>query len=376
MDTQIRHAMLPTPDHDEEARQMFVKSFRGHLAANVAPGSRRIYDRVVLPRFRQANGRAPTDKKEVRKEMVRQPYYQFWSAMQRASQELMWDSIIDTVERTLPDLKATAERLDNGNPKGSLRLDPGLEIPSYHTGVDIHLQPGAYHSEFAKGDVAAGAIYDRGVYLYLIGATGPDNDLLGRILVHFYKENFADRPVGRLLDMGCAIGNSTLPWCVALPDAEIRGIDVGAPVLRYAHARAEAKGCSVHFSQQNAERTDFDDESFDLVVSHIMLHETSHKALPRIFAECKRLLKPGGVMLHLEIPRSTEPFAAFMMDWESYNNNEPFSRQFRETDVVKLVRDAGLANPRFDLAPVNFDTSQRNYGGVFEGFPVIVGEKV
>ena len=120
--------------------------------------------------------------------------------------------------------------------------------------------------------------------------------------------------MNRILDMGCAIGNSTLPWSKAFPEAEIHGIDVGAPVLRYAHARAEAKDAGIHFSQQNAERTDFPDESFDLIVSHIMLHETSHSAMPRIFAECKRLLKPGGVMLHLEIPSGADPYASFMMD--------------------------------------------------------------
>jgi SAM-dependent methyltransferase len=379
MDLQNRHAMLPEPSHDEAARQMFVRAFRGHLAAEVAPGSRRVYETVVMPAFEREHGRVPADKYEVRKEMLRQPYYQFWSAMQRASQELMWDSVIDTVERALPDLKRTAENLDRadpeGSPKGSLRLDPMLPIPAYHTGVDIHLQPGAYHTERGAGDVAAGAIYDRGVYLYLGGATGPDNDLLGRILVAYFKANFPDRPVSRLLDMGCAIGNSTLPWADAFAQAEIHGIDVGAPVLRYAHARAEAKGAAVHFSQQNAEQTDFADGSFDLIVSHIMLHETSTAALPRIFAECRRVLKPGGLMLHLEIPRGGDPYSAFMMDWEAYNNNEPFSRQFRETDVVALVSEAGLSHARIDLAPVAFGSAQRNYGSAYEGFPVIVGER-
>jgi SAM-dependent methyltransferase len=376
MDTQMRHAMLPEPNHDEEARQMFVKSFRGHLAANVAPGARRVYDKVVAPSFQSTHGRPPADKYEVRREMERQPYYQFWSAMQRASQELMWDSVIDTVERTLPDLKAKAATLDKGNPRGSLRLDPDLEIPKYHTAVDIHLQPGAYHSEFTDDDLAAGATYDRGVYIYLGGATGPENDLLGRILVNFFQENFGDRTPRRILDMGCAIGNSTIPWAKAFPEAEIHGVDVGAPVLRYAHARAEAKEAGIHFSQQNAEHTDFPDASFDLIVSHIMLHETSHSAMPRIFAECKRLLRPGGLMLHLEIPRGVDPYTSFMMDWEAYNNNEPFSRQFRESDVIGLVGAAGLANARFELAAVNFDKTQRNYGGAFAGFPVVVGEKV
>ncbi|MCL6753034.1 methyltransferase domain-containing protein [Nostoc sp. CCCryo 231-06] len=61
-----------------------------------------------------------------------------------------------------------------------------------------------------------------------------------------------------------SIGNSTLPYVDGFPDAEVHAIDVGAPMLRYAHARAESLGKRVHFSQQNAEQTNFPDESFDL----------------------------------------------------------------------------------------------------------------
>ena len=77
----------------------------------------------------------------------------------------------------------------------------------------------------------------------------------------------------------------------AYPEAEVYGIDVAAPMLRYAHARAEALGRRVHFSQQNAESTNFRDESFDLIVSHILLHETSAKAVRNIMRECHRLLQ-------------------------------------------------------------------------------------
>ena len=60
------------------------------------------------------------------------------------------------------------------------------------------------------------------------------------------------------------------------------------------------------FSQQNAERTSFDDESMDLVVSHIMLHETSHKAFNNILKESLRLLRPGGIMMHMEQPEDSQ----------------------------------------------------------------------
>ena len=111
------------------------------------------------------------------------------------------------------------------------------------------------------------------------------------------------------------------------------------PQLRYGHARAEALGVAVHFSQQNAERTDFPDGSFDLVLSHIMLHETARGALSRILGECRRLLRPGGLMLHLEIPRGRTVLENFLYNWESWNNNETFGQYMTHLDLAALARE-------------------------------------
>ena len=64
--------------------------------------------------------------------------------------------------------------------------------------------------------------------------------------------------------------------------SSVHAIDVAAPVLRYAFARAESLEKPIHFSQQNAESTNFSDGYFDLVVSHLMMHETSSKAIRNI----------------------------------------------------------------------------------------------
>jgi predicted SAM-dependent methyltransferase len=61
-------------------------------------------------------------------------------------------------------------------------------------------------------------------------------------------------------------------------------------------------GRDVNFAPMSAERTEFEDATFDLIVSHILLHETSFRAMPRIFRECHRLLKPGGYMIHADLP--------------------------------------------------------------------------
>jgi ubiquinone/menaquinone biosynthesis C-methylase UbiE len=371
MNTFRQHAMLPTLEHDERARQAFVKSFRGHLASKVMPGNYKLYEARVEPRFRAETGRSPADQHEIRKAMEQDPYYQFWSAMQRRSQELMWESVIEPTERQVDDLIARSRKLATGKvrgrAKGTLRLNPDLRIPRYHTAADIHLQPGGYHTDFTADDVTAGVVYDNAIYLYLNGALGPENNSMGDLLVGFYREQFPGAKPQRILDMGCAIGNSTLQWGRAFPRAELHGIDVGAPVLRYAHARAESLGVTAHFSQQNAEGTDFEPGSFDLVISHIMLHETSKSAIVNIMRECRRLLKPGGVMLHLEIPRGKTAVEKFMFNWESYNNNETFAQYMTDLDLKAVAVKGGFDPDRteaIEYAP-RMSSEQMNYSEEF-----------
>ncbi len=359
-----RHAALPRLNHDEQVRQAFVRQFRGHLSARVMPGNYRAYEQRAAPRFLATAGRPPRDHRDVRKVMEQDAYYQFWSALQRRSQELMWEAVIDPVERQHDALNAHANRKQR---RGSLRLNPDLPLPRYQTAVDIHLQPGGYHSDFSADDVAAGALYDQALYIYSNGATGPCNDAMGVLLLTFYRENFPLARPSRLLEMGCGIGNSLLPWAAAFPDCETHGIDIGAPVLRYGHARAAALDATVQLTQQNAERTDFAAGSFDLVVSHLLLHETSRRAMPRIMAECQRLLRPGGVMLHLEIPRGDTPVEQFFYNWEVFNNNETFAQFLTGVDLAPLAVVAGFDASRTRVVryarPRNSD--QPLYGETF-----------
>ena len=343
METQHQHAVLPAATHDESARQNFVQSLKVHLATRVSPGNKTVYEHRAAPRFAREHRRPPKDRHEVRSVMRHEPYYQAWSTLLRTSQEMMWDSVNVSVERQLPALRgqAAAER----DTLGSLTLNPDLSIPAYHTAVDIHCQPGGYHTELVPDDVAAGATYDRAVYIYAMGRLGALNDEMGQSVVLHLTEQHPDFRPARILDMGCTVGHSTLPYVGAYPDAEVFAIDVGAPVLRYAHTRAEALGKRVHFSQQNAEHTDFADASFDLIVSHILLHETSSAAIRAIMRECHRLLKPGGLMLHQEVPQyeGMPPYDAFILDWDTYNNNEPFWGTVHSMDLQKLAESAGFA---------------------------------
>ncbi|SRR5579883_2324700 len=345
MESQFQHAMLPKTTHDEQARQNFVQSMKMHIFKNIAPRNKEIYEKVAKPRFEREHQRSPENRYEIRSAMEKEPHYHWWGAFQRLNQEMMWDSVMISVDRQLPDLIKRAK--DQSNQLGTLTLDPDFQLPTHQTAVDIHCMPGGYHSEFTENDLAAGAIYDRGTYVYGIGWLGPHNDDMGLSIVHNYLQTeFPDFQPRKILDLGCAVGHSTLPYVDAYPNAEVYAIDVAAPMLRYAHARAEAMGKRVHFSQQNAEHTKFADGSFDLVVSHILLHEIPLPAIRRVMQECYRLLAPGGMMIHAEAPlyRHMDAYTAFIYDWQTANNNEPFWSAMRDSDLTALATEAGFSS--------------------------------
>jgi ubiquinone/menaquinone biosynthesis C-methylase UbiE len=340
------HALLPLQNAEERARHAFLIDFKNMLGEEVLPLVRQAYD-VGAQAFESEHGRRPADRHEAGATVSGSPIYQMWSALGRIQQDLYVDSTANCVARQLPRLTEVYRALSAAAKHGSLTLDPDLAPPRYISEVDIHCIPGGYFLELGEDDIYVGARYDIGSYIFGRGLRGPLNDTRGQTGVAYIRANWADFLPDRILDLGCTAGMNTLPYVDAFPDALVHAIDVSAPALRYAHGRAEALERSLHFSQQNAEATAFEDESMDLVVSHILLHETAREAVGNIFKECWRVLKPGGRMLHLDVPRRLTcktPFDQLIADWDTENNNEPFWGAFLfDVDIKQMAIDAGFA---------------------------------
>ncbi len=332
---------LPRGTHDEESREHFCRVLAVKLAADVRPPLKQLYEQHVEPALKAEYGREPTFQ-EIAKAMRQRTQTRTWYRLRTDNQDRMYAVSGSMIERQAGALKQKANAA--AGRCGSLTLDPNLDMPQYLTAQDIHRKPGGYHGEHVPEDVSAGAQYDRTIAVHNMGSQGINNDDPARSIAHWIASAYPDLDPKRILGLGCTIGNNTLPFKEVFPDAQVVGVDVSAPCLRYAHARACALGVDVDFVQANAESLEYGDESFDLIVSRILLHETSSAALPKIIKECHRLLRDGGVMLHCDAPQfdALTPYQASLRDWDATCNNEPFMLTVYSMSLSDLYEQCGF----------------------------------
>lgn len=363
------YGFLPTGSHDEESRENFCRSLAIKLAADIRPRLKSIYENDVKPAFIERNKREPTFR-EIAKEIRKVSRGRLWYRMRTDNQDRMYAISGDMIKYQAMEITKRAQAISGT--RGSLTLDPKLEMPRYLTEMNIHRKPGGYHAELVPNDVSAGAQYDRTIAIHNMGSQGVNNDDPSRSIAHWIRDSYPDLKPQRILDVGCTIGNNTLPYKEVFPSADVIGIDVSAPCLRYAHARACALDVDVHFMQMNAEGMSFESGTFDLVVSRILLHETSAKALPKIVSECHRILKAGGLMLHCDAPQFEHltPYQASLRDWDATCNNEPFMLTVYDMSLRDLYHEHGFDEEHYveDFVTGQFITKKGINANATPGF--------
>jgi SAM-dependent methyltransferase len=340
-----RHGVFPKVSHDEIARFNFLAHMNRHLATRVMPGVKLAYDKRVEPKFQKTEKRGFKDRHEVRKALLADPMFQWWSALRRATMEQRQQAGRWVTLRQADALNAAVRKLTEGDKR--LKLDPTLALPRYVAAIDHHCMPGSYHKELVEGDATGAANYDIGLFATTGGMLGAFNDGGGVAVAQWVKQNLKGFKPKRILDLGCGLGHNVLPIAAAFPDAEVIAVDVGAPMLRYGLARAKSLGIeNVTFVQADVSRlSQFADQSFDWIQSTMFLHETSYKGMQAIFRETQRLLKPGGIVLHVEQPQYDESMPLFeqaMRDWDAFYNNEPFWTKMHEDDLDDWMIKAGF----------------------------------
>lgn len=159
--------------------------------------------------------------------------------------------------------------------------------------------------------------------------------------------------VRRVLDIGCGPGGWALELAAQNPQMEIVGVDINETMIRYAFAQAQVRRLeNVTFEVMDARRPlAFRDAAFDLVNARWIFAFMDRQTWPALIAECRRILRPGGLLRFSEPETTVTNSAAFQaMMGHLYavlaRLGRTFSVDGRTTGVPymlgKLLKEAGF----------------------------------
>jgi len=119
-----------------------------------------------------------------------------------------------------------------------------------------------------------------------------------------------DRPFGDALEIGAGTGYFSLNLLQLGMVERITATDISPGMLATLAASAQSLGVEAETVRTEAEELPFENESFDLVLGHAVLHHIPD--LRRAFAEFRRVLRPGGAIVFCGEPsRYGDRLAAF-----------------------------------------------------------------
>lgn len=113
-------------------------------------------------------------------------------------------------------------------------------------------------------------------------------------------------PGDRVLDVGTGPGYLALAASRLVgADGAAAGIDAAPEMIERARLLAARRGSKAEYLVASAERLPFDDHTFDVVVSRLVLHHLPYDVKLRALREMARVLRPGGRLLLADLASKT-----------------------------------------------------------------------
>ena len=163
-------------------------------------------------------------------------------------------------------------------------------------------------------------------------------------------QNYLSRTVvshpNRILDVGCSVGISTEYLYRTFRNSNITAIDLSPYFISVAKLRAEEQRLDIQYFHSNAEKTHFDDSSFDMVTYNFLMHELPTQATKNVLAESYRVISSGGMIAVVDLtPRilKNKNVLNNFKRW-AFEVTEPHIYGYYTRDMSLLLREAGFIN--------------------------------
>ena len=153
----------------------------------------------------------------------------------------------------------------------------------------------------------------------------------------------------RILDIGTGTGFFAI--LMARLGHRVTGIDLTPAMLVEAHALAEALNLDVDFLEMDAQTLDFQDESFDVILSRNLTWTLPEPE--KAYAQWFRVLKTGGILLNYDADyaanvRSASTQNCAVAPDSPYGHVGMTAQLQQENDAITLAMDIGQPRPQWD----------------------------
>ena len=221
--------------------------------------------------------------------------------------------------------------------------NPDLDYPKYYL-TSFHAYDRGNMSWDAAMEVEVAAY---SVHAKIFAETGTTGDAQLRKSYHDLVTQALPTAPQSILDIGCSVGMSTFAMQAVYPQAQLTGLDLSPYFLSIANYRAEQQNhTQINWVHAAGESTGLPAHSYDLVSLFLICHELPQTATRQIFAEAKRLLKPGGHIAIMDMNPESEIYAQMApYILTLLKSTEPYLDRYFTLDIAQALVDAGFESP-------------------------------
>ncbi len=243
----------------------------------------------------------------------------------KVRQDTIWEQFLKPIFQIIIDeeeIKTLRQKIDwEKGLKDFTNSD--IVYPNYYKLGNFHGIEGGYLT------ITAAVTYDE-ITQYVL----PPNEIwLRQKLI----EEIKGKP-SYILDLGCGTGSTTLMLQEKFPTAQVIGLDLSPYMLMVADYKAQQKGLKTQWVHGDARKTNFQNNSFDLITISLLFHETPVEVCRLILEECFRLLKPGGEIIILDGNQQT----LRQTEWLNNIFEEPYIKDFANSSLDALMSAVGF----------------------------------